>query len=136
MQPHIVKEVRHDDETITETEPHEIRRVISEDTSAKMVAMLTKSVEEGVAKNGQTSMHLVGGKTGTSQTYKHGKALSGSGTTITSFAGFGPVNDPQFVVLIKFDRPKANEWGSQTAAPTFSKIAQYLFDYYNIPPDK
>ncbi|MBD3360407.1 hypothetical protein GF366_01240, partial [Candidatus Peregrinibacteria bacterium] len=136
MRPYIVDEIRHDDGTVTENEPHEIRRVISEDTSAKMVAMLVNSTEEGVAKEAQVDSHYVGGKTGTSQTYKHGRAISGSGTTITSFAGLGPVNDPKFVILVKLDHPRENEWGSQTAAPTFSKIAEYLFDYYNIPPDK
>jgi len=136
MRPYIINETRHDDKTITKTEPHEIRRVISEDTSDKMIAMLTNSTEVGVANRAQVPGHLVAGKTGTSQTYKNGKALSGKGTTIATFAGFGPVNEPKFVILIKFDHPKASEWGSATAAPTFSKIAEYLFDYYNIPPDK
>jgi len=136
MQPHIVSEVQHDNDRITKTAPTQVRRVISEDTSSKMITMLTNSTESGVAKLAQVPGHYVGGKTGTSQTYKHGQALSGKGTTITSFAGFGPVDEPQFVILVKFDRPKANEWGSQTAAPTFSKIAEFLFDYYNIPPDK
>ncbi len=136
MQPYIVDEIRHDDGTITTTEPHQIRRVISEDTSSKITEMLVYSTENGVAKNAQVDGHLVAGKTGTSQTYKHGKALSGSGTTLTSFAGFGPAHDPEFVILVKFDHPRESEWGSKTAAPTFSKIATYLFDYYNIPPDK
>ncbi len=136
MQPYVIEEVRHDDGTITVTEPHEIRRVISEETSNKMQAMLIYAVEEGVAGNAQTETHRVAGKTGTSQTYKNGQALSGSGTTITSFAGFGPVSDPQFVVLVKIDKPKSSEWGSDTAAPTFAKIASFMMDYYNIPPDK
>ncbi|MBL4694859.1 penicillin-binding protein 2 [Candidatus Gracilibacteria bacterium] len=136
MQPYIVDEIRHDDETITKTETHEIRRVISQETSDQMVTMLVNSTENGVANRGQVENHLVGGKTGTSQTYKRGQALTGVGTTITSFAGFGPVQDPQFVILVKLDRPQRSEWGSSTAAPTFSKVAEYLFDYYNIPPDK
>lgn len=136
MKPYIVSEVRHDDGTVTTYEPQEIRRVISEDTSSKMVQMLTLSVEEGVANSAAVDTHYVGGKTGTSQTYKYGKALSGKGTTTATFAGFGPVNNPQFVVLIKLDRPRLSEWGSSTAAPTFQKIAEYLFSYYNIPPDK
>ncbi len=136
MQPHIVKEVRHDDGTVTQTEPREIRRVISEETSTKMTAMLTYSTEKGVANEAQVEDHLVAGKTGTSQTYRYGRALSGVGTTIASFAGYGPVNDPQFVVLVKLDKPKSNQWGSKTAAPTFRRVANYLYEYYNIPPDK
>ncbi len=136
MQPHIVKEIRHDDNTVSKIEPHEIRRVISEDTSNKITAMLVSAVEVGVAKTAQVNGHFVAGKTGTSQTYKHGKALSGPGTTITSFAGYGPIDDPQFVIIVKLDHPQSSEWGAATAAPTFKKLAEYLFNYYNIPPDK
>ncbi|MBT3704638.1 penicillin-binding protein 2 [Candidatus Peregrinibacteria bacterium] len=136
MQPHVVQEVRHDDETITTNEPHEIRRVISEETSSKITAMLISAVENGVANRAQVSGHYLAGKTGTSQTYKHGQALKGAGTTLTSFCGYGPIDNPKFVVCVKFDRPRASEWGAATAAVTFQRIADYLFDYYNIPPDK
>lgn len=136
MQPYIIEEIRHDDGSTTKTEPHEIRRVISEDTSSKMRAMLVNSVENGYAVSAINQNHYIGGKTGTSQTYKHGKALSGAGTTIASFAGFAPIEDPKFVIIVKLDHPRKNEWGDQTSAYAFKKIADYLFDYYNIPPDK
>ncbi len=136
MQPYIVDEIRQDNGIVTKTEPRQIRRVISEDTSAKMTAMLVNAVENGEAKNGTVEGHFIAGKTGTSQTYKHGQALTGNGTTIASFGGFAPINDPRFVIIVKFDHPRANMWGGSTAAPTFSKIADYLFDYYNIPPDR
>ena len=136
MQPYIVDEIRYDNGKVATSEPRELRRVISEETSDTMTAMLRESVEVGVAKTAQLDTHYVAGKTGTSQTYKHGKALSGPGTTIATFAGYGPTDDPQFVILVKFDQPKTVEWGSATAAPTFKEIAQFLFNYYNIPPDK
>ncbi len=136
MQPHIIKEIRHDDGTKTTIEPQEIRRVISEDTASKITAMLVYTIENGEGLKGSVKGHYVAGKTGTAQTYKHGQALSGKGTTIASFSGYGPIDDPQFVVMIKYDRPRSSEWGSSTAAETFSVLAEYLFDYYNIPPDK
>lgn len=136
MQPHIIAEIRHDDGTSVKTEPQEVRRVISEDTSSKMKQMLIFAVEDGVAFTAKIDDHYFGGKTGTSQTYKYGKALSGKGTTTGTFAGFGPVNDPQFLILTKLDRPRFSEWGANTAAPASKKIAEYLFSYYNIPPDK
>lgn len=136
MQPHIIEEIRHDDGSTTKAETKELRRVISEETSSKMTAMLIYSTESGVANRAQVAGHYIAGKTGTSQTYKHGQALSGKGTTIGSFIGYAPVSDPKFVIAVKFDYAKSSEWGSSTAAPTFSKIAEYLFDYYNIPPDK
>ena len=132
MQPYIVDSVTKGDGKVEMTEPMIISQAISEDTSHKITAMLVSAVENGVAKNGKVDRHYVAGKTGTSQTYKWGEPLEGAGTTITSFAGYGPVDDPKFVI----DRPRASEWGSDTAAPIFADIAEFLFGYYNIPPDK
>ncbi len=136
MQPYIVDSITDGSGKTVYTEPAVIGQAISEDTSNKITAMLVSSVENGVAKKGQVDGHYVAGKTGTSQTYKWGEPLEGAGTTIASFAGYGPVDNPRFVVLVKLDRPRASEWGSETAAPIFSDIASFLFDYYNIPPDK
>ena len=136
MQPYIIESITDGEGKKTKTKPVVIGQAISEDTANTITAMLVSAVENGVAKNAKVDDHYVAGKTGTSQTYKWGKPLEGAGTTITSFAGYGPVDDPKFVVLVKLDRPRASEWGSETAAPIFSDIAEFLFDYYNIPPDK
>ncbi len=136
MKPHIVEEIREEDNKTTKSETYQIRRVISEETSAKIRAMLTATVETGVAANAKLPNHFVAGKTGTSQTYKNGVALTGAGTTIGSFCGFGPVDDPKFVICLKFDRPRSTVWGDPTAAKTSSKITSFLYNYYNIPPDK
>jgi hypothetical protein len=37
--------------------------------------------------------------------------------------------------LVKLDKPTSAPWGSRTAAPTFSRIADQLFAYLQIPPD-
>lgn len=136
FQPHIIKEIRDDDGTVTTTEPTEIRRVISEETSSKLTAMLVSVVENGLEKKSKVADHYVAGKTGTAQTYKHGVAIKGVGTTIGSFCGYAPIDKPKFVMCVKYDHPRSNEWGGNTAAVTFAGIAEYLFDYYNIPPDK
>lgn len=136
MQPYIIESITDASGKTTYTEPFVINQAVSEDSANKITAMLVSSVENGVANKAQVDGHYVAGKTGTSQTYKWGKPLSGAGTTITSFAGYGPIDDPKFVILIKLDRPRASEWGSATAAPMFKDIATFLFNYYNIPPDK
>jgi len=136
MQPYIIESITDSSGKTVYTEPTVINQAISEDTANKITMMLVSAVENGVAFPAQVDDHYVAGKTGTSQTYKWGKPLEGAGTTITSFAGYGPVDNPQFVVLVKLDRPRASEWGAQTAAPIFADIADFLFDYYNVPPDK
>ncbi|MBP9770870.1 hypothetical protein KBC97_01775 [Candidatus Gracilibacteria bacterium] len=136
MQPHIVEEVRHPDGKITKTEPRQIRRVISEDSASKISSIMVYTVDNGEGKGGKVEGHAVAGKTGTAQTYKRGIALFGKGTTIGSFSGYAPVKDPQFVVMVKYDHPRSSEWGSSTAAETSGRIMSFLFDYYNIPPDR
>lgn len=136
MKPLLVEEIHYDDGTIEKFHPQKIRRVISNETYTTIKAMLLHAVEKGIARAAQVDGYTVMGKTGTSQTYKNGKALEGAGTTITSFAGFGPIKNPRFVVLVKYDYPKTSQWGSETAAVTFRKIADFLFQHLGVPPDK
>ena len=136
MQPYLVKKIEYADGTITEYEPEIIRQVVTGDTAEKIKSMLTEVIETGEGILAKLPDHYVAGKTGTSQTYKHGVPLEGAGTTIGTFVGYAPLNDPKFIVLVKYDYPKNSVWGGQTAAETFAKIADFLFDYYNVPPDK
>jgi cell division protein FtsI/penicillin-binding protein 2 len=48
------------------------------------------------------------------------------------------VDDPQFVVLVKLDRPDTTiaRWASQSAAPIFKRVTYRLLDHLNIPPDE
>jgi cell division protein FtsI/penicillin-binding protein 2 len=50
------------------------------------------------------------------------------------FAWIAPAEDPKFVVVVKVERPRSSIYGWETVARTFSRIAQYLFNYYSIPP--
>lgn len=136
MKPHIVLSETTADGKTTEIEAEPMRRVISEKTSATIGAMLVSAVESGVAKRAAVPGYLIAGKTGTAQTYKNGKPLTGPGTTIASFIGFAPYQDPKFAVLVTINRPRSSIWADATAAPLFADIAQFLFRYYNIPPDK
>ena len=135
MQPYVVDNIEYADGSITQYDPEIIRQSVTKETADQITAMLTAVVEQGIPQ-AQIENHYVAGKSGTAQTYKWGKALKGKGTTITSFVGYGPIDDPQFAILVKFDYPKTDEWGANTAGPVFGDIADFLFSYYNIPPDK
>jgi cell division protein FtsI/penicillin-binding protein 2 len=109
-----------------------VRRTISRETAETLTQMLVRVVEEG-ATQAEVPGYRVAGKTGTAQVptpYGYHPTY-----TIGSFIGFAPADDPQFIVLVKLDRPSASPWGSQTAAPTFRAIAARLFSYLQIPPD-
>lgn len=136
MQPHIVEKVIQANGKVVQTEATPIEQVISEQAANTITAMLVNAVENGVARNASLPDYYIAGKTGTSQTYRNGKAIEGAGTTITSIAGYGPIDDPKFVILVKLDRPRSSEWADSTAVYAFRDIASYLYSYFGIPPDK
>ncbi len=136
MKPILVDEIQYSNGTTKQNQPERVRRVISEETSRKIRSMMYSTVRRGTGRGARIAGYSILGKTGTSQTYKNGKALTGVGTTIATFAGMAPIDDPQFVILVKYDYPKKSQWGSETATRTFRKVARFLFDYLAIPPDR
>ena len=134
MKPMIVKQIDYPDGSREEFEPKSVRQVITEDSAQMITSMMTATGESYV--NIRLPDHFVAIKSGTAQTYKWGRALSGVGTTIGSFVGFGPIDDPEFLVLVKMDRARNVEWAEGNAGRVFKQIMEFLFDYYSIPPDK
>ncbi len=138
MKPMIVDSVIHADGTVEKNEPIIVDQVITPTTANTVTAMLVSSTELGFAKAGRPDGYAVAGKTGTSQIAgPGGKYETGTGATIASFVGYGPVTDPKFIVLVKIDRAtyKSIVHGAVAAAPLFKEIAAFLFQYYGIPPD-
>lgn len=135
MQPYIVDATIATDGTVTKTEPQVIRRVITEDSSKIMSAMLARVLEESGARLLKIDSYRIAGKTGTSQIATNGLYEKGDGSTIASLGGFGPISDPKFTILVKINRPRHSPWGETNAGPLFRKIVDYLVDYYHIPPD-
>ncbi|MDD5054811.1 MAG: penicillin-binding protein 2 [Candidatus Peribacteraceae bacterium] len=137
MRPTIIDEIRHPDGTVDRKQPVVVSQLLKPETTATMTAMLTHSAQFGFAKAGKVKGHRIAGKTGTSQIAgPGGKYETGTGSTIATYAGYAPVDHPKFVILVKLDRPKKDDFGSKSAAPLFKDIAAFLFDYYNIPPDE
>ncbi|MEN8252100.1 MAG: penicillin-binding protein 2 [Patescibacteria group bacterium] len=134
MKPQIVeKEVSENGEERI-IEPHMLHRVISEDASHQIGNMLRSVVVNGHGKRADVPGYLIGGKTGTAQVAKANEKGYDDAKTIGTFAGYGPVNDPQFVIVVRIDNPKTVIWAESSAAPTFGKVMKYLLDFYNIPP--
>jgi len=135
--PIIVEEVRYQDGRPPKIfHPEVVRRVFGNEAYNATKSMLLNVVSSGSGKAARVSGYSVMGKTGTSQTYRNGQVLEGVGTTIASFAGFGPIQEPKFVMLVKYDYPKTSQFGSETAARTFGRISEFLFDYFEVPPDR
>ena len=62
------------------------------------------------------------GKTGTAQKKTADSTGYAEGQYVGSFIGFGPLEDPQFLVLIVVDAPSGSYYGAQVAAPVFKDL--------------
>lgn len=137
LKPTIIDEIRHPYGTVEPTQTVVIEQVLKPESAQTMTAMLVSSANNGYAKSGKPNGYRVAGKTGTSQIAgPGGKYETGTGSTIATYAGYAPVDDPEFVILVKIDRPTRDDFGSKSAAPLFRDIAAFLFEYYGIPPDE
>jgi cell division protein FtsI/penicillin-binding protein 2 len=105
---------------------------IKAETAKTLNEMLSISLEK------ESSLALLpgyrlAGKTGTAQIpTEFGYNQS---QTNASFIGWGPVDDPQFMVYVWLYKPSASIWSSETAAPVFSQVAEQTVIMLNIPPD-
>lgn len=133
MKPQIVDRIIDRDGNIRLVEPEEVRRVLSQETSREMGGMLRSVVVNGHGKRADVPGYLVGGKTGTAQVAKSGSKGYDENITIGSFVGYAPINDPRFVIVVKFDNPRDVQWAESSAAPTFGAIMRFLLSYAKVP---
>ena len=138
MQPYVVQALTDQEGNVVEqTQPTEVRQVISASTSALVREMLYGVVNGGTGKNANVEGYRIGGKTGTSE-----KRDETTGDLIVSFLGVAPADDPQVVVLIAFDSPtpvvaggnytshgfyiSGGSMGALSAGPLIADILDYL----------
>jgi len=105
---------------------------ISAETANTLTEMLAISLENE-SSSALVPGYRLAGKTGTAQI--PGPFGYETGATNASFVGWGPVDDPQFMVYVWLERPSTSIWGSETAAPTFSRVAQETILALGIAPD-
>lgn len=133
VKPYIVQKIIHGSEEL-EIKPEISNPVVSEKTVSQVTTMLTNVVERGFGSEAKIKGYYLAGKTGTAEVPFKDKKGYYPDRTIQSFIGFGPALKPQFLILVKLDNPKVPK-SSLSAAPIFKKMAQYLIDYWQIPPD-
>ena len=130
MYPYLVSKINANRKVVT-TQPRIERRVISIQSAQLLTGMLTQAAQFGSARLAQVPGYSIAAKTGTATT----QGISADQTE-ASVAGFIPASNPQFVILVKIDRPQKAIYGSTAAAPLWKTIAQQLMWYYAVPPDQ
>jgi cell division protein FtsI/penicillin-binding protein 2 len=126
MKPYLVASVKEKDHATT-TQPRVQGQVISAATSKELTQML---VSTAVANKITLSGYSTAIKTGTATT----QGINDD-QTIASIAGYLPASNPEFVIVVRIDRPKSI-YGSVVAGPLWETIAQKLMWEYKVPPDQ
>jgi cell division protein FtsI/penicillin-binding protein 2 len=131
--PYIVEKIK-DMQTEKNISRQPTDQVISQHTALQITNMLISVVDNGYSKAAKVPGYYVAGKTGTAQVPIENSAGYYEDRTIQSFIGYAPALNPQFLILIKLDNPKVSA-SSLSTPPIFGKLAKYILNYWQIPPD-
>lgn len=119
---------------IFEREPVRLRRqVVSEKTAREVKAMMASALEKSYRQARVDGFQLAA-KTGTAQVAGKGGYLEEK--SIHSFIGFGPLDEPRFIILLKLDEPVGVRFSGSSLSPAFKNLAQFLLGFYKIAPSQ
>lgn len=138
MKPYIVESITYPNGKKVDTVPLPLKRVIKEETSKTVTAMLADGAKNGYAAKGAVEGYAIAGKSGTSQipykgTYENAYFNSWQGHTVTSYGGYAPAYNPKFVMIVVIERPRSDFNSETTAAVLWKELAEYLLTYYKVP---
>ncbi|MEW5871373.1 MAG: penicillin-binding protein 2 [Chloroflexota bacterium] len=102
------------------------------ETAHILTEMLANALETE-ASDALVTGYRVAGKTGTAEI--PGPFGYTTNETNASFVGWGPVDDPQFLVYVWLEKPASSPWGSVVAAPLFRQVVEKLVVLLDLPPD-
>ena len=127
IKPRVVKQIINSQTgEVTNIETETKDRVISEETSKKMLSMMESVVAEGTGKNAQVQGYNIGGKTGTSEDGVN------TGKYVTSFIGVAPISDPEVAILITLYNPTGEREDIKEVELLHQLALRYWVKYYHI----
>jgi cell division protein FtsI/penicillin-binding protein 2 len=105
---------------------------ITAETAHTLTEMLVQSLEVESSR-ALVEGYRVAGKTGTAEI----PTLTGytSWQTNASFVGWGPADDPHFLIYVWLEKPTSSIWGSDVASPVFREMVERLVIMLDLPPD-
>jgi cell division protein FtsI/penicillin-binding protein 2 len=134
MSPYIVQEVRGNGQDKV-TQPSVRRRVISQQTSDTLRQMMADVY--AAYPTAHIPGYSAGVKSGTAYVATSGgKNAYAAETTIPSFIGFAPFNNPRVLIYVKLDNLGTNDLGGTVAAPMFADMMKQVLPYLNVAPDR
>lgn len=136
--PHLAKSINYDDGT-SKTLDYPIMKkdLISKDASETITRMLVHVFDNAYGGGKYKFEHYsVATKTGTAQVARPDGKGYYEDRHMHSFFGYFPAYDPKFVVFMFLKNPKGASFAAETLIPPFVETSKFLFNYYNITPDR
>ena len=112
-------------------------QAIPKDTAETVQGMLQQVIEapRGVFR-AQVPFYHVAGKSGTARKATVGSKGYTENAYRSLFAGFGPMSDPRYAIVVVIDEPgNGGYFGGLVSAPVFSKVMSGTLRLMNVPPD-
>ncbi|HEX7259721.1 MAG TPA: penicillin-binding protein 2 [Candidatus Saccharimonadia bacterium] len=108
--------------------------VISTQAAKDLGIMMEVVVHRGSGYRAYTPGYKIAGKTGTAQIANPNGPGYLPDKNIGTFAGFAPVEDPKFVVMVRINKPNTPGFAEVTTVPVFANLTRWLLQYYAVPP--
>ncbi len=135
MKPHVVEKIIDDSGNEIKKDPETVRQVISQEAAEELTKMLVSAVRSGFENRAGVKGYFVAGKTGTAQ-IPRSDGPGYSDRVIHTFAGYAPAFDPKFLIYLQLNEPRGNRFAANTLTPAFHDLAEYILNYYEVPPDE
>jgi cell division protein FtsI (penicillin-binding protein 3) len=131
MKPIFVRDLRRRGLLIRKFEPEVLNpSICSRSTIDKAKKLMEEVVMNGTAKNLQSSIYQVAGKTGTAQ-IAHGKRGYGKNSVVNyqaSFVGYFPADHPKYSCMVMVSAPSGDVYyGALVAGPIFKEVADKIY---------
>ena len=99
-----------------------------------MLKALETVVDGGTGGQAAIDRYRVAGKTGTAKI----ASVGGYGKFyMSTFAGFAPISDPRFAMVVVINAPKAGQiYGGAVSGPVFRDVMSRALQLYNVKPDR
>jgi cell division protein FtsI/penicillin-binding protein 2 len=135
--PHLAKAVSYDTGLTRNLTWSTDTQVLKPESTLAVSRMLTRVVDTALA-NGTIKIehYSVAAKTGTAQIANPAGGGYYTDRFLHSFFGYFPSFDAKFLVFLFALEPKGAPFASQTLAPPFHTLTQFLISYYDVPPDR
>lgn len=135
--PHIVKGIRLESGIVRSIKPEQGPRVLQSETVQTVSDMLVEVFDDALLGGILKQEHYsIAAKTGTAQIAIPGGDGYYEDRYLHSFFGYFPAHDPKYIVFLMTVEPHGAQYASATLARPFFDIAQFIINYYNIPPDR